>query len=255
MSGTNDSSSSWPGRAQRETRPSTSCSVAKTWMPGSSPGMTTERAWPRVESGQKKTRPARPGLSQEKALMGRSEPSGRDLGLVVGGLAQHIAAAPDSLDIVLAARRIRQLLAQLADEHVDDLQLGLVHAAIEMIEEHLLGQRRALAQRKQLEHLIFLAGQMHARAVDLHRLGVEVDDEIAGVDDGLGMALGAPHDRVDARHQFVLVEWLGHVVVGAEAETAHLVLDAGEAGEDQDRRLHFRDAQAAQNLETRHVGQ
>ncbi len=69
------------------------------------------------------------------------------------------------------------------------------------------------------------------------------------------MALGAAHDGVDARDQFVLVEWLGHVVVGAEAETLDLVLDAGEAGEDQDRRLHLGDAQRAQHLEARHVGQ
>jgi hypothetical protein len=51
------------------------------------------------------------------------------------------------------------------------------------------------------------------------------------------MALGAAHDRVDARHQFVLVEGLRHVVVGAEAEALDLVLDAGEAGEDEDRRV------------------
>jgi hypothetical protein len=50
------------------------------------------------------------------------------------------------------------------------------------------------------------------------------------------MALGAADDGVDARYQFVFVEWLSHVVVGAEAETLDLVLDAGEAGEDQDRR-------------------
>jgi len=69
------------------------------------------------------------------------------------------------------------------------------------------------------------------------------------------VTLGAAHDRVDARDQLVLVERLGHVVVGAEAETFDLVLDAGQAGEDQDRRLHFGDAQGAQDLEARHVGQ
>ena len=84
---------------------------------------------------------------------------------------------------------------------------------------------------------------MHPRAVDLDRLGVEIDDEIAGLDDRLGVALGAAHDGVDAGDQFVLVERLGHVVVGAEAETLDLVLDAGEAGEDQDRRLDLRYAQ------------
>src|SRR5262245_28032011 len=62
-------------------------------------------------------------------------------------LAQHIAAAPNRLDEVLAARCGGELLTQLADEDVDDLELRLVHAAIEMIEEHLLGESRALAQR------------------------------------------------------------------------------------------------------------
>src|SRR5215831_10093883 len=57
--------------------------------------------------------------------------SSRDAGLVVGRLAQHVTAAPHRLDVVLAVRRIGQLLAQLADEHVDDLELGLVHAAVD----------------------------------------------------------------------------------------------------------------------------
>src|SRR5690606_17234168 len=61
-------------------------------------------------------------------------------GLVLVGLAQHVAAAPHGLDVVLAAGRDRELLAQLADEYVDDLEFGLVHAAIEMVEEHLLGE-------------------------------------------------------------------------------------------------------------------
>jgi hypothetical protein len=60
---------------------------------------------------------------------------------------------------------------------------------------------------------------------------------------------------MNARDQFVLVERLSHVVVGAEAETPDLVLDAGEPGEDQGRRLHSGEAQAAQHLEARHVRQ
>ncbi len=152
-------------------------------------------------------------------------------------------------------RGVGELLAQLADEHVDDLELRLVHAAIEMVEEHLLGQRRALAKAEELQHLVLLAGQVHAGAADLDRLLVEVDDQVAGRDDRLGVTLRAAHDRVDARDEFVLVEGLGQVVVGAEAEAPDLVLDAGEAGEDQDRRLDLRDAQAAQHLVARHVGQ
>jgi hypothetical protein len=60
---------------------------------------------------------------------------------------------------------------------------------------------------------------------------------------------------VDAGDQLVLVERLGQIVVGAEAETLHLVLDAGEAGEDQDRGFDLGDAQRAQNLVAGHVRQ
>eukprot|EP01035_Chromulina_nebulosa_P005433 gene5433-7364_t len=49
-------------------------------------------------------------------------------------------------DTLLAAGGRRQLLAQLADEHVDDLQLGLVHAAVEMVEEHLLREGTTLTK-------------------------------------------------------------------------------------------------------------
>src|SRR3984957_17057907 len=81
-------------------------------------------------------------------------------------IAQHIATAPDGLNVIVAIGCGREFFAQLADEDVDDLELGLVHAAIEMIEEHLLGERRALPQREQLEHLIFFAGQVNAAAID-----------------------------------------------------------------------------------------
>jgi hypothetical protein len=58
---------------------------------------------------------------------------------------------------------------------------------------------------------------------------------------------------MDACHQLVLVERLGHVVVGAEAETANLVLDAGHAGEDQDRCLDLGKPQGPQDLVSGHV--
>src|SRR6266566_2777616 len=59
---------------------------------------------------------------------------------------------------------------------------------------------------------------------------------------------------MDARHQLVLMERLGHVVVGAVAETADFVPDTGKARKNQNRRLHLGDAQRPQNFESRHVG-
>ena len=57
------------------------------------------------------------------------------------------------------------------------------------------------------------------------------------------------------RYEFVLVEGLGHIVVGAEAETLYLVFDAGEAGENQDRGLDLGDPERPQHLVSRHVGE
>jgi len=58
---------------------------------------------------------------------------------------------------------------------------------------------------------------------------------------------------MDAGDQFVLMERLGHVVVGAKAEALDLVFNAGEPREDESRRLHFGAAQSAQHFEARHV--
>ncbi|PAV69736.1 hypothetical protein WR25_06800 [Diploscapter pachys] len=148
-----------------------------------------------------------------------------------------------------------ELLAQLADEDVDDLEFGFVHAAIQVVQKHFLGQRGALAQAEQLEHRIFLAGQMHARAIDLDRLGVEIDGELAGADDRLRMALRTTDDRVDAGDQFFAMEGLGDVIVGAEAEAAHLAVHLVDAAQDQNRRGHAGDAQLLQHVIAVHVRQ
>src|SRR5688500_17734579 len=63
----------------------------------------------------------------------RSPLGGRNSAVVVARVAQHVASAPYGFDVVLTAGGRLQLLAQLADEHVDDLQLRLVHATVEMV--------------------------------------------------------------------------------------------------------------------------
>src|ERR1700712_3033690 len=133
-----------------------------------------------------KRKPA-PAFAADAGLAPLANWSG-DLGrLRLFGLAQHIATAPDGLDIIVSAAGEAELLAKLADEDVDDLQFRLVHAAVKVVQEHFLGQRGALAQRKQLQHLVFLARQVDTQAADFDRLGVEVDEDFAGLDDRLGV--------------------------------------------------------------------
>ena len=69
------------------------------------------------------------------------------------------------------------------------------------------------------------------------------------------MALRPAHDGVDAGNQLVLVERLGHVVVGTKAEAFDLVVDLREARQDQDRRLHLAHAQGLENVISAHVRQ
>src|SRR5262245_36460631 len=60
---------------------------------------------------------------------------------------------------------------------------------------------------------------------------------------------------MDTGDQFVLVEGFGHVVVGANAQTLDLVLDAGEAGEDQNGCFDLRDTKLLENVISGHIRQ
>jgi hypothetical protein len=60
------------------------------------------------------------------------------------GIAQNVASAPDRLDVVVAAGGCRQLLAELADEHVHDLEFRFVEAAVEVVEDHVKSRRPSL---------------------------------------------------------------------------------------------------------------
>jgi hypothetical protein len=64
--------------------------------------------------------------------------SGGNPRLILARLAQYIAAAHTVSIVVLAARGVGELLAQLAG-----LALRLGHSAVKIVEEHLLGECRA----------------------------------------------------------------------------------------------------------------
>lgn len=79
--------------------------------------------------------------------------------------AQNIAAVPHGADQISAAGD-SELLAELADEDINDLHFRFINAAIKVIQEDLLGQHNALAEREQFQNGVFLTGQMHGIATD-----------------------------------------------------------------------------------------
>ena len=119
--------------------------------------------------GERKERHTSPAASQTDLERIRIPLSGSHF-LNRAWLAQCIAASPHRFDVILAARCVGEFPSQLADKHVDDLGLRLIHAAIEMVQETFFGERRVLAQCKELQDFVFLAGQMHTRAPDLDAL-------------------------------------------------------------------------------------
>src|SRR5690606_30255683 len=60
---------------------------------------------------------------------------------------------------------------------------------------------------------------------------------------------------MDPRDQFVLVKRLGHVVVRAKPESAHLVLDSSHARENENRCLDLRQTQGPQDFIAGHIRQ
>ena len=77
------------------------------------------------------------------------------------------------------ARRLGEFFAQLADENINDLLLGLVRSAIEVVEKHFLRDGDTLSQGEEFEDRVFLAGQVHRLVVDRDNAGIEIDDQLA----------------------------------------------------------------------------
>ena len=155
---------------------------------------------------------------------------------------------------MLPARRFSELLAQFADEYINDFDFRLIHAAIEVVKEHFFCERHAFAQAEQFKDLVFFAGQVNRHAAGFDRFAFKVDGDIAGGDDGLAKAARAPYHCAQAGDQLGAVEGLGEVIIGAGDEAAHFIGDIVFAREDQQRGLDADAPQPPQNVIAVNVG-
>ncbi len=92
-------------------------------------------------------------------------------------------------------------------------------------------------------------------AADLGDLADRVVRERAVLDERRLAGRAAARERAHARLQLLERERLGEIVVGAEVEAAHAVLDAVLRGEDQHRQFAAPAAQALQHFEPAHLRQ
>jgi hypothetical protein len=121
---------------------------------------------------------------------------------------------------MLATGGLRQLLAQHADEDLDDLHRGLVNAAVQMVEEHFLRQRRALVQREQLEDAVFRGRQVQWLVIDR-------DDAVLQIDTSLPMRIDAGFASEDVTIKISLFFSVSSMLVLARPTSALAAARAG----------------------------
>jgi len=90
-----------------------------------------------------------------------------------------------------------EFFAQLADENINDLLLGLVRSAIEVVEKHFPRDDDTLSQGEEFEDRVFLAGQVHRLVVDKDNSGIEIDDQLACPNRRFRVALRGADDRLN----------------------------------------------------------
>ena len=124
-----------------------------------------------------------------------------------------------------------------------------------MLGEVGLGDQLASVQHQVFQHLVLVAGEVDDLAFHRHRLrgGVELDH--AAGEDRFGPPTRTAHQRVDARQQFLDVERLDQIVVGAVFQALDLVLPAAASGKDQDRIALAVLAQRLDQIHAGHLGQ
>ena len=152
------------------------------------------------------------------------------VGRVLPVVDHHIATAPIGFDEILDAHGL-QLLADFADEDIDDFRVRLVQPAIEMVENGFLAQDHAFPQSENFSDLILFFGQRNRFALRVDLFGIHVDFDRADAQRVLLKAAAAPDQVLNFHENFFMGEGVDNEVVGTglqDAETGGFVHGAGD---------------------------
>ncbi len=152
---------------------------------------------------------------------------------------------------------VAELAAQLMHVDRDRVALEFLAPAVQAILELRARQDRAGTQHQGFEHRVLARRQRDRHAALRHLAGGRVEGHVADREGRRGAARLAAHDRAHAREQFVELERLDDVVVGAGVESAHAARQGVARRDDDDRRavaarahrLQHRDAVALRQAE------
>ena len=150
-------------------------------------------------------------------------------------LAKGVADQADGVDDRRAGHL--ELLAQVADVGLDDVAVAPEVVVPDVVEDLGLGQDVAGVEQEEAEQVELGGGQGDDLAGPGHLVGVLVHLDVGETQDPAVLVLGShpTQDGVHPGHDLGEGERLGHVVVAADGEAGHLVLDGVAGGEEQDR--------------------
>ena len=152
-----------------------------------------------------------------------------------------------------------ELLAQVADVHVDRARVAVGGVAPDALEQHRAAEHAAGVARERGQDLELHVGEPHGLVARGHLAALEVDHQLALADRLLELLVGlrqrrAPQHGLHAAAELAHREGLGDVVVGAQLQAEHLVDLLGLGGEHDDRHGAAR-ADLAADVEAVELGQ
>src|SRR3954468_23349268 len=144
---------------------------------------------------------------------------------------EPVADAEVRVDVPPPRRRLLELLAQLADEHVDRPVAARHRVAPHALVDLLALEHAPLGRGEQLDELELAPREVDGRLADIRLEAVGADLDLAGGDRrALLPRLGpapAPHDGLHAREELLGMARLRQPVVGSHAQAAHALRNRG----------------------------
>src|SRR5439155_5785578 len=228
-------------RAARSTSTVASCSESSScrayWRP-----MTTKRTAP------SRTRIA-PKVARYQAVRPRRRRAS-GCRAIARSVAKAVAGAPQRMD-QLRLEGIVDLAAQPPNEHLEHVRERIV-----IVVPHVRGDRRAVdhlaaMEDEELEQRELFRRQLHRLPAALHAARREIHLQILDRHDARHQRRPPPRECADARDQLAKGEWLRHVVVRADLEPHHAIVDRVPRREHENGRLNPARPQVAAKLEPR----
>src|SRR5690554_2271588 len=148
-----------------------------------------------------------------------------------------------------------QLATQSTDQHLDDVGITLLIIGVQLLHEPILGYHLLMVAHQILENPVLEGRKGYRLLVNGGLPSVQVQHQGACLDLRLNKAGSAAYQGIQTGLQFLELEGLDHIVVGAGGQPLDLVLPVASGRQDEDGEAAIHAAQFADQVQSAHAGQ